>query len=267
MTDKAQEKPHPYGVQSVDRVLAILEAVSQSERGLRPTELGNDMDLSLSTAHRLMAHLAYRGYLEMDPDTRRYHLGMKVLLLRGNLLRSTQMEDKAVPLMRELAELTGETTHLAVYYEGEVIYLRTVEGPRTTFRVTPVGKRAPIYCTSLGKAMLAFLPAEVYQETVFHRPMPRLTPTTVTTPEAMAEQLRLVRELGYAIDDEEQELGVRCAGAPVFDHSGRAVAAMSVAGPTQRMTPERMPDLAALLRSRAENLSRRLGFTGSYPGC
>ena len=265
-TRPSGEKEHPYGIQSVDRVLAIIEAVSDSDRGLRPTDVVDQLGLTLSTAHRLMAHLAYRGYLELDPDTKRYHLGIKILLLRGSLLRSAKLEDTAGPVMRELAELTGETSHMAVYYEGEVVYLRTMEGPRTTFRVTPVGKRSPVYCTSLGKAMLAFLPAEAYRDVVFHRGMPRLTPYTITTPEAMAEELQRVRERGYAVDDQEQELGVRCVGVPIFDHSEKVVAAISLAGPSSRVTPERVADLAALLCARAEGLSRRLGFTGSYPG-
>jgi len=266
MEKKAGTQGHPYGVQSVDRVLSILEAVSESERGLRPSELAKQLGLSLSTTHRLMAHLAYRGYLEVDPDTKRYYLGMKILLLRGAMLRSAQLEDKAVPYMRELADLTGEVTHLAVLYEGEVIYLRTVEGPRTTFRVTPVGKRSPVHCTALGKAMLAFMPPEYYREVVFRKSMPKLTPTTITTPEAMDRELQQVRERGYAVDNEEQEVGVRCVGAPVFNDAGRPVAAISIAGPSQRMPLERLPELGELLKIRTENLSRRLGFSGTYPG-
>lgn len=265
MNSSPREKEHPYGIQSVDRVLAILEAVSESDRGLRPTDIVDQLDLTLSTAHRLMAHLAYRGYLEVDPETKRYHLGMKILLLRGSLLRSAKLEDTAGPVLRELAELTGEVAHLAVCFEGEVIYLRTMEGPRTTFRITPVGKRSPVYCTSLGKAMLAHLPPEAYREVVFSRSMQRLTPYTICTPEAMAEEVRRIRERGYAVDDQEQELGVRCVGVPIFDHSEKVVAAMSLAGPSSRVTPERVPDLAAILRERAEMLSRRLGYTGAYP--
>ena len=250
------------GVQSIDRALSILEAVSESGDGITVAELTRRLGLPFSTVHRLTSHLAYRGYLEHDPLTRRYTLGMKVLLLRGRLLRTARLEDRGYPALRQLARLTGETSHLAVLHDGQVVYVRTAEGPGATLLYTPPGKQAPAHCTALGKAMLAHLDPDEVRRIVETRGLPAFTPNTITRLDQLLEQLERIRREGYATDSEESELGIRCVAAPIFGHWGGVVAAVSVAGPAGRLTVDRMPELARAVMATAAEISSRMGYAG-----
>ena len=253
---------YAYSVQSIERALDILESVSAADGGISVKEVSARLGLPFSTVHRIMALLAHRGYLEQDKSSKRYWLGMGVLLLRGAFLRTARLEDVGYTLLRELARATGEACHLAVLYGGEVVYVRTAEGSNVSLLYTPPGKRAPVHCTSLGKAMLSRLPLTEVRKIVEQKGLPAMTPNTIRSWEELVEELARVRERGYAVDDEEFELGVRCIGAPVLDYSGRVVAAISVAGPSVRLNRERWPELALAVMRTAEAISSTLGHVG-----
>jgi DNA-binding IclR family transcriptional regulator len=156
-------------------------------------------------------------------------------------------------------QTTRETVHLVVYDHGEVVYIDKVESPNTIRMFSQVGRRNPAYCTAVGKAFLAYLPEAAFDEVVA-RGLTHRTDNTRTTPEALRADLELIRQRGYAVDDIENEPEVRCVGAPIFDYSGRAIAAASVSGPATRVTGERVPELGRVVKGATEKISERLGF-------
>lgn len=248
------------GVKSVERAFALLEILAGDEKSLGISALARQSQLSLSTAHRLLNTLIQLGYAEQDQETRKYSLGLRILHLRGAVTSRLKLGEQAMPIMKALMRRVDETVHLAVLNEGEVVYVDRVEGMQTRNMYTEIGKRVPAHSTALGKVMLTHLPEATWQHILASRGMPRFTPYTITTPEQMAQELDLIRQRGYAVDNYEGDTNVRCVAAPVRDYSGRVIAAMSISGPRSRMRPERDAELGAAICEAAQQLSANLGY-------
>lgn len=243
-------------VQSVERSLDLLEALADREEAALG-ELAAQAGLLPSTAHRLLATLVRRGYAARQPDTGRYVLGYKALELSAQAgQRHARVRGLARPHLERIRTLTGETVNLVFLDGPRVVYVDQVEGLRGMRMFTEIGREVPAHTTAAGKAMLAFQPrAAELGAASLRLGGGKLTARTITTPEALAVDLERVRGQGFAVDDEEHEEGVVCVGAPVFDHAGEAVAALSVSGPAARM---RRPELGEIVRSEAAELSRTL---------
>ncbi|NPV67060.1 MAG: IclR family transcriptional regulator [Anaerolineae bacterium] len=250
-------------VAAVQKAFTLLELLGQAERGLGISELAESSGLPLGTTHRLLHTLIALGYIEQDPDTRKYTLGLRFLQLRGQVIGRLNLAALAMPHLKLLMHRVNETVHLAVLNDGEVVYVDRVEGLQTQGMFTQIGKRGPIHCTALGKVLAAFSPEEVWREAIAKHGMPRRTPATIVDPEAFAAELQKVREQGYAIDNVESEPGVRCVAAPIRDYSGRVIAAVSISGPAARMRPARDQELSIAVRRTAHAISERLGYSGS----
>jgi len=156
-------------------------------------------------------------------------------------------------------EKTGETVHLAILDENEVLYINKIESLKTIRMYSRVGRRGPVYCTGVGKALLAFQPSHKIEEIIASGLAPQ-TEHTIVDPETLRRHLADVRARGYAIDNEEIEIGLRCVAAPVRDHSGNVIASISVAGPSQRLTKERLISFSPDVIATADTVSQRLGF-------
>jgi IclR family transcriptional regulator, KDG regulon repressor len=169
-------------------------------------------------------------------------------------------EKYALPALEELASTTGETAHVCVLHESEIVHIAKVESSFALRIATPVGGRHPAYCTSVGKAILAFLPSEALAAYLSRTELKPLTAKTITSPSLLKAQLRRVIELGYALDDEEVHEGVRGVAAPVRDYSGEVVAAITITGPVSRITKSKLPELAGHVIKAAGNISARLGY-------
>lgn len=246
-------------VQSVDRAMAILDILEAAGQGLGVTEIGARVGLHKSTVYRLLATLARRGYVEQDPDTERYALGLRLIELGGAVLDRLELRDLARPFLKRLMETSQEVAHLVVLQGGEVVYIDKVECPGPIRMYSQLGRRAPAHATAVGKAILAYLPpAEA--EAIINRGLARRTPYTITDPDRLRAELALVRQRGYAFDNEENELGIRCVGGPIFNHRGKVVAAFSVSGLAVRMAQEKMEKLAALVRRTSQEISAKLGY-------
>ena len=195
-------------------------------------------------------------------ETERYKLGYKVIELGASLLDSIHSRAEARPFLKELEELTNEVIHLVVYDSGEVVYIEKLEGNETLRMHSKVGTRAPMHCTSVGKAILAHLPPSEVEKTfdVYHF-IPH-TVHTITDKETLYKHLEDVRVKGYALDLEENQLGINCIAVPIFDHTGRVVAAFSISGAKMRMTDERLDELKNKALSIGNQISKRLGFNG-----
>lgn len=251
-------------MQVVNRILDIIDRVAKEREGIRLKEISSDLDLPYSTTHRLVTLLEKREYLEHDPDSRRYFIGFKVLELHGQLVSRLEIVDQATPIMHELREQLGEFVHLARLVGHEVMYLKSIEGTRQAgFYTPPNGHRAPAHCTSLGKAILAYLPKEEIKAILTASALARLTPNTITTEDELLADLEKVEARGYAVDDMEYAEGVRCVGAPVFNHEGKVVAAISLAAPSMRFPEHEIEEKGALVAKAARSISARLGQTNT----
>lgn len=247
-------------VSALARGLALLDALADqaSLRGTSLTELAQNVGLNKATAFRLLGTLRSHGYVEKHPDTERYHLGLRILHLSSALLQNLDLRIQAAPIMSDLVQRTNETVHLGVLDRGSVVYIDKVECGNSVRMHSRVGMQMPAYSTGLGKAILANLHAEQLEE-VLASGLPPRTPTTITDAETLRAHLAEARARGYSIDDCENEDGIRCVGAPIFDHTGGVIAAISTAGPASRMTLERTLELGPMVREAARQISQRMG--------
>jgi DNA-binding IclR family transcriptional regulator len=248
-----------YQLQSLDRAVAVLEMLGESETALSLAELCQRLRLHKSTAHRSLMVLERSALIERTVENR-YRLGMKLYELGNRAVEQVDLRTRVHPYFRRLAASVGETVHLSVLQKTSIVYLDKVEPNRRVCVSSKTGTSNPVYCTSMGKALLAFQPADVIEQIVSRIRFVRYTHKTLASPEALMKALERVRRRGYAIDDQEIELGVRCVGAPIFDENRRAIAAVSVSGPVSRITASSMPEIAQHLLRCCRDISQSLGM-------
>ena len=249
-----------YRIQVIDRAVAVLDCFSFDKPELSVGEVSLATDLHKATAHRILMALEYNGLVEQNQETAKYRLGLKLFKLGHLTVARRDLRDVAKPYLRELVEETGETAHLAVLYADEVLYLEKVEGPHVLRMPSRVGRHIPTYCTSLGKAMLSCLDEREVKRIVQTYPIREYTPNTANDVKALLTELERVRQRGYAVDDEEFELGLRCVGAPIRDYTGEMVGAIGVAGPSTRLKREIIAATGNVVLQGAIAISRALGF-------
>lgn len=248
-------------VQSVSRALQILNCFEQEEE-LGISELAREMMLGKSTTYALVNTLAANGFLEQSVQTKKYRLGIRNFELGRLFQQRVDWWLDARPLIRELIGPYHETIHVAMHERGQVIYFNSIKAQDVNVLYTQSGQRAPMHCSSVGKAMLAFLPDKYLKDYVLSKPLKSLTPNSITDVDMLLSDLQKTRQRGYAYDNEEIEMGLRCVGVPVFDMTGYPFAAISVCGPVHRMTSERMEDIAKSLKKCALLVSKRMGYHG-----
>ena len=250
----------PYRVQVLDRAAAILDVLAAARADLGPAEIAARLCLHKSTIHRLLVVLERLGYIRKRPETGRYGLGMKLFELGSRAAARLDLHDCAQPLVDGLVQQTGETAHVCVVDDGHMVSVVIAESQRTVRTPATVGRRTPAYCTAVGKAWLASLPEAAVDAVLARHPPVARTVRTRVTRAAILGELRRVRSLGYAVDDEEIEEGLRCVGAAVRNHTGNVVAAISIAGPAFRLSRKRIPALALAVMAAAAQLSQELGY-------
>lgn len=239
--------------------LSILDLFTLEEPVLGVGEMARRLGVHKSSASRLAATLSTAGYLQATDRPGRYQLGAKLVRLAGLVPQTADLSRAALPILRPLVKRIGDTGHLVSLDGAEVVTLAVVEGWRNMRMHSVVGKRSPAHATATGRALLASLPPESVSQLHEGRQLEQRTPRTITTVEALLAQLELVRAQGFAFDDEELEPGLRCVAAPVFDHAGRAVAAIGISAPASRLAGESVNALAADVKEAAAAISLRLG--------
>jgi len=247
-------------VKSVSRALDIITLVSLKKGGLGVTEIANQIDINKSSVYRILSTLVQYGYIEQDNETGKYKLGYKFLDISSKLLESIDLRAEARVYLQELENETNEVIHLVVYDQGEVVYIEKLDGNETLRMHSKVGKRAPMHCTSVGKAILAHLPSSIVLDILDRKGLPMHTDKTITNKEDFLSELITVRQKGFALDLEENEYGITCIAVPIFDHMSHVIAAISISGPTIRMTEERLNELQSRLQHIGKQISERLGF-------
>ena len=251
--------PASYRVQVLDRTCDILECLASNGPELGVSEISLDLGLSKTTVHRLLSALAKREFVRRAPASGRYRLGIKLVELGQRAGDADSLVVSAGSYLTRLVAETGETAHLGVLLDGQVVSLCAVESPKTLRKPATVGRRTPAHSSSLGKCMLADLTSAELTAALAQLSLERFTPRTIVSYEVLSRELRKVRQQGFAVDDEEFEQGLTCIGAPVRDASGRVIAALSVAGPKSRLGSQVMEQHAATVVRLALGLSKELG--------
>ncbi|MEJ5309865.1 MAG: IclR family transcriptional regulator [Anaerolineae bacterium] len=245
--------------QTVLKALDVLECIAGAEQPLSATEVAKLCDLPRPTAYRLIRTLVVRRYVA-EADATHYRLGVQALSLSQSVLDSLELPELAQPYLRQLSDVTNETTYLSLLDGDGIVYVGKAESSQSLRTNTKIGSRNMLHCSSMGKAILAFLPENDRIGLIERLELMRKTRNTITDRAVLIEHLTTVRTQKFAIDDEESEDGIRCVGAPIFDRTGRVFAAISVSGPAYRLSIPRLIALSELVMDTANTISGRLGY-------
>lgn len=253
-------------VQAVTRALSLLEILSKESSAVSISELSRKANLKLTTVHRLLYTLMNKGFVEQDEQSLRYKLGIKAFEIGNAALAGLDLRNISRPFLKELAESVNETTNLAILDGAEVVYIDQLESTNIVIvkMFARIGSRGPAYCTGTGKVLLADLSTDELTQRMTGVQFVKFTEHTITDLPQLISALKEIKTNGYALDFSERDEGVVCVAAPVRNHEGRWQAAISVSGPVQRMTDERINTqiLPAVLNA-ARGISEKLGFRGA----
>ena len=256
----AEEKEAKNPVQSAERIFKILEVLAEGgEMGLM--EISAALSLHKSTVHRLLTSLIYMGYARQDEATQKYTLSYKLVSMAGKILARTDILQIARPYLERLSDISGETVHLVQREGSSILYIYKIEAKVGTIRmVSHVGMVHPMYCSGVGKAIMAELPEkevrQIWQDSVIEKK----TEKTITDYKELLSAIDEIKRLGYALDDEENEEGVRCIAASLSGYGNEARYAFSISGPVSRMTKERIRELSVDVKRVQQELSGELGY-------
>lgn len=249
-------------IQSLDRALEVLEALATGS-GLTLTEVAETLDQSPATMYRVLSTLEARDFAEIDAATQTWHVGAAAFRLGSAFLRRSSVVERSRPAMRDLMEATGETSNLGIQKQGDVMFVGQVETHEAIRAFFPPGTLSPMHASGIGKALLSQLAPDAFDRFLSRHPLTRFTGKTVTDPETLRADLAVSRARGFAFDDEEKAIGMRCVAAPIVNLYGEAVAGLSVSGPTQRMPEDQIDRIGQLVRDAADKVSRGLGAPGA----
>ena len=257
-------EPRDGGVQSVDRALSIIETLAEDDEGYRLSDLAVRTGLSTSTVHRLLATLEKRRFVLFDRHESKWHVGAKSFSVGATFARRRNFTAQAMPYLRKLRDQTRETVNLAVVDDESIIVLVRIDSREITRSLTKVGGRVAMVASGVGKAVLATYSDDEVNAIICRQGMPRLTEKSIVRPGELFKALEATRQRGYAVDDEEARIGLRCVAAVVYDDCSEPLAAISVSGMTGRIADDRLPVLGCIVRGVAAELTAALG--GVMPG-
>jgi DNA-binding IclR family transcriptional regulator len=248
-----------YNISSLQRGLRMLHLLGRAGRGLPASEIAKQSALPVSTVHRFLVNLEAGGFLAKD-DQNNYHLGVACVSLGQAAREQLDIRKISLPHLEQLNHSTRETVHLTVRHKLTAVYIEKLDSPEPLRIHSRIGASVPLYCTAVGKVMLAFLGDEEQEKTVNKIEIQRVTENTVGSIQELHAQLARVKKDGYACDMEEHEAHIRCVAAPIWDHAGAVNASVSVTGPAVRMSTARLREIAPMVREAGLIISRELGF-------
>lgn len=251
MSDKKRDD---YNVRAVERAVKILSSFGDEHPEQSLSEIVRATGLHKATTHRLVTTLLNCGFIERTANGEKYRLGLRLAELGLNVLHRLDFRREALPYMQQLVDRFQENCTLGVFDLGQVLYVEIVHSKHRLTIEARVGRHLPAHCTAGGKVFLAFLPPEVV-EPVLNAPLAAYTENTITTSARLREELKVIRQRGYGLDEEEFEAGIRAVAVPIRDIEGNVVAQMSMPGPTNRLTVERIPEIAQALMEVANAIS------------
>jgi len=248
--------------QSVEKALQIIETMAQTREPLRLQDIALKVEMPASTTLRFIYTLIKCGYAHQDPNTLRYSLTLKFMHIGSLISSQTSIRDIAHPYLVELSKKCNESVCPAIEQDMEIVYIDVVDGPDGMLKITQrIGKLAPIHSTGIGKLMLLNYDLKQVNQMIALKGLKTLTPNTITTKEELLNELEKVKVQGYALDDEECELGARCLSAGIRDYTGKFVAGISVSGPTTRMTMEYISAIKNIVLDTANKISELLAYS------
>jgi DNA-binding IclR family transcriptional regulator len=255
-----------YLINSIVRAGKLLKCFSRGKANYKMSALASHLGLDRSTTYRLLLSLEKCGLVEKDPKTGEYSLGVTALEIGSAYLGRTDLIQIAKPIMAELALQAQEAVNLAVLNDTEILYIDKVDSPRSVGVMSKVGQRNPVYCTALGKALLAFLPKEEQARILDSIELKPFTPRTITSQRRLAGELKTVRKQGYALDPREIEEDVECIGAPIRNHLGHVIASISISGPQKKIHTTQEKHFIGAVLGAAAQISSKLGYNESNRG-
>ncbi len=246
-------------VQSLARGLVLLERVAEHADGVTLTDIAQQVGLAPSTAHRLLSTLEQSGFVRQNEELGRWYIGLKAFSVGNAFLNGRDIVAESRPFLQQLMEASGETTNLAVLEHGEGVIVAQAECHEMMRMVVPLGSRVPLHASGVGKALLSAI-SEFEVATILHNQgLHRYTENTIDRPTRLHEALEEIRRTGYAIDDEEHAVGLRCVAAPILNENGQPEAAISISGPRSRIPKERLLNLGNLVMETAHRITERIG--------
>jgi len=249
-------------IQSLDRGLQLIEIISQAKEPMGLPELAEILDVDRSTVHRLLGTLHQRNFVVQDPVNKRYSLGLKIIELSRRALDGINFRSIAKPYLKRLSKETGESTNLFILTDDHAICVDYEASPSPLAVTNDTGIIYIMHATAGGKALLAFIDDPSRQRIIQRTQLIAFTPRTITDINVLKMQLQQIREQGFALDDEERYVGVRCIAAPIFSHTRKVIAGISMSAPASRVTLDRIHELAQLVIHAASDISTELGFSG-----
>ena len=249
-----------YLINSIIRASNILRCFSGEKTHFKIGEIAHQLQLDRSTTYRILLSLEKCGFVEKDKKTGEYSLGVATFETGNTYLRRMDFIQISKPIMADLALEVQETVHLAVLSDTEIVYVDKVDSPRTLGVMSKIGQRAPVYCTALGKVLLAHQPSDELSRIVQQIKLKPFTRNTISSKKKLVEELRKIRKQGYALDQKEYEQDVECIGAPIRNHLGNTIAAISISGPQRKInTPQEKQFIGHVVKA-AASVSSKMGY-------
>lgn len=248
-----------YNITSLQRGLKLLDLFVKAERGLTATELAKRSGLPVSTVHRFLVNLETAGFLTYG-SAGTYHLGIACFSVGQAALAQFDIRRISLPYLQKLNQQTRETVHLTMRHGTSVVYVDKLDSPEPLRIFSRIGASVPLYCTAVGKVLLAYMPSSERDALLPQLELRRITPNTIGNLQELETQLLSVHRAGFACDLEEHELHIRCAAAPIWDYTGAVNASLSITAPAVRMPVSRLRQLAPLIQEAGRSISRELGY-------
>ncbi len=250
-------------IQSIDRALQVLELFSLEKPEWGVTEISKALNIYKSNVHNVLTTLAEKGFVIKDSKTDKYKLGIKFFELGSIVIKNMDLRKIAHPYMEKLLKEFNETVHLGILVEGEILSIEQEESGQSLSPRIFIGKRAPLHCTGVGKAIMAYLPKDKFAFTIKEMGLIRYTENTISNEKELEKELEKIREQGYAVDNMEHEEGVRCVAGPIRDYTGKVSASLSVSGPAFRINENNIPNIAKKVKEYCDYISKEMGYSNS----
>jgi DNA-binding IclR family transcriptional regulator len=247
-------------IQSIDRALQVLELFSLEKPEWGVTEISKALNIYKSNVHNILSTLAERGYFKKDPKTDKYKLGIKFFELGSVVIKNMDLRKIAHPYIEKLSKEFNETVHLGVLDKGRVVSIEREESDKGLCSHIEIGRRAPLHCTAVGKAIMSYLSENEINLIIKEKGLEKYTENTITNKEELEKEFLKIRKQGYAVDNMEHEVGIRCIAAPIYDYTGKAIASMSISGPSVRITADKDEEYAKMLVETCRVISKELGY-------
>ncbi len=250
----------PNQIRSVAKALMILDLLTENPHGLSLSAISRKLNMAKSTTHGILSTMRDFGYIEQSPFNGYYKLGMRLFEAGNVIANNMDVRRIAIPYIQKLVDEVHETVHLAVLDKGEVLYIDKQECIRSFRIISQVGSRLPAHCTGVGKALLAYLPAEEVKRIIATKGLQRYTKHTITDPVKLEAELESIRKQGYALDNQEIMESLQCVAAPIRNYDGKVCAAISVSGVSSRIKGEMLQTIIGLVLDTAGAISSELGY-------